>query len=325
MERVGPASFAVRGWIDGLQHWAEGKVKMRGGIVQPSPKKALILPNINCVYCGDLLEDASRTKEHVIGNKFVPKNSLFGQWNLILSACRRCNNLKSDLEDDISAITMHADAFGQFGSEDERLRSEALRTAKGSFSRRTGNVVGESSERLKFSHEFAPGVTFTFEMSAPPQTTPERLYQLAYFHIQGFFFFITFNSVSKQGGFIPGIFKPILVARRADWGNLLMRSLTSSTRSWHLRFVGIAASGFFKVSIRRHSEGAEVWAWALEWNQNFRVVGFFGNEGEIDAQVEQLPKLSMKVLGGDKNTEYRMRSDIPLLEEDDDLFTIAEP
>src|ERR1019366_4331882 len=69
------------------------EIQMRVEIIRPSPKKALILPNLNCVYCGDPLNKSSTTEEHVIGRKFVPKNSLFGQWNLIVNAWRKCNNI----------------------------------------------------------------------------------------------------------------------------------------------------------------------------------------------------------------------------------------
>src|ERR1035441_6423577 len=113
-----------------------------------------------------------------------------------------------------------------------------------------------------------------------------------------------------------------MATMRADWGNPLMRGFTSETRPWHLRFAGIAASEFFKVSIRRHPEGAEVWAWALEWNQNFRLIGFFGNEGEVDSQIG---KLSKKIVGGGEKTEFRSRADIALLpEEEDDLFVVKD-
>ena len=42
----------------------------------------------------------------MIGRRFVPKGKLNNQWNLIVRVCIKCNNKKSDLEDDISAISM---------------------------------------------------------------------------------------------------------------------------------------------------------------------------------------------------------------------------
>jgi hypothetical protein len=65
-----------------------------------------------------MLTEESATDEHVIGRRFVPKNTMFGQWNVILRACRECNTAKSELENDISAITMQPDASGQFAVDD---------------------------------------------------------------------------------------------------------------------------------------------------------------------------------------------------------------
>jgi hypothetical protein len=65
-----------------------------------------------CPYCGVALSKENSTKEHVLARKFVPKGTLNNQWNLILNACRCCNNSKSDLEDDISAITMQPNMRG---------------------------------------------------------------------------------------------------------------------------------------------------------------------------------------------------------------------
>jgi hypothetical protein len=72
-----------------------------------------------------------------------------------------------------------------------------------------------------------------FEISGPPQVDDERCFELAKFHIQGFFFFITFDQVNERGGFIPpGIFAPLIVSRRRDWGNYLLRAFASATSSW---------------------------------------------------------------------------------------------
>jgi hypothetical protein len=118
-------------------------------IIQPSPKKAILLRNRNCVYCGvDLNKDTGSTREHVIGRRFVRKGSLSSQWNLIVRACELCNRTKSDLEDEISAISMQPDLFGQFPSEDERLKFASSRKADRSFSRRTKKRIGDSKETL---------------------------------------------------------------------------------------------------------------------------------------------------------------------------------
>src|SRR4051812_6479594 len=66
------------------------------------------LKNVTCAYCGVRFSPATpSTKEHVITRNFVPEGTLkANDWNLILLACRTCNQEKADLEDEISAITL---------------------------------------------------------------------------------------------------------------------------------------------------------------------------------------------------------------------------
>src|SRR6266852_1995241 len=72
--------------------------------------KATKLANITCVYCGrEETSEQPLTDEHVVGRRFVPKGSFATGWALIARACEDCNNEKSDLEDDISAITLIPD------------------------------------------------------------------------------------------------------------------------------------------------------------------------------------------------------------------------
>jgi hypothetical protein len=240
---------------------------------------------------------------------------------LVASAIKQNLSLKND----ISAITMQPDANGQFAVDDKRLSSEALRKAR-SISGSTGKSVGKSREEFNLSGRVGNDATVSLQFEAPPQIGEERLYRLACFHIQGFFFFITFDKETNRGGFFTGTFKPIMATRRTDWGNAKMRAFASSKLAWRVRFEGIAADEYFKVSIRRHPTGAEVWAWALEWNQNFRVIGFFGREAEVEAEVAALPALPMKEIGRQGNVVYRIRLDEALSREQDCLFpTKTEP
>ena len=89
--------------------------------------------NTTCPYCAANLAEVERTREHVVGRRFVPRGKHDKQWNLLLFACRKCNNKKSELEDDISAISMQPDSFGRFADDDSVLREEAARKAKNSI------------------------------------------------------------------------------------------------------------------------------------------------------------------------------------------------
>lgn len=89
--------------------------------------RAILLDNISCVYCGIKLHKQNRTREHVVGRRFVPKGTLHQNWNLIVQACKSCNNETSDLENDISAITMLPDTLGVYANDDQVLINESNR------------------------------------------------------------------------------------------------------------------------------------------------------------------------------------------------------
>lgn len=277
--------------------------------------------NINCAYCGVELDATSSTKEHVIGKHFVPKGKLDGQWNLILNVCRYCNNLKSDLEDDLSAISMQPDGYGQHAVNDLILFDQARRKAIGSKSRLTNKPVGDSKEKIEINSTLTPGVHLKLSMSSPPQADPARIYHLAEFHLKAFFYLVTYNQKTKRGGFWPGAFFPILFSKRADWGNSVQVAFMHAINDWQFRVRGIAADSFFKIIIRRHPD-AECWGWALEWNQSHRIIGFFGDPESIRSLLDTFPALEFFDLptSNSKNYVYRLREEIPLNESADLLF-----
>src|SRR5689334_12269149 len=89
------------------------------------------LNNITCPYCGIDLVQQNAIKEHVVGRRFVPKGKLAHSWNLILQACRQCNEKKSDLEDDISAISLLLP--GAMDGEDQAFADDVVHKARNSF------------------------------------------------------------------------------------------------------------------------------------------------------------------------------------------------
>lgn len=137
-------------------------------LVRLDARSAIVLNNITCVYCNTLLDEAESTKEHTIGRRFVPKGTLARSWNLIVRACGECNGRKSDLEDDLSAVSMHPDSAGDHARDDEILVSEATRKAAKSSSRRQtswGQLrirrvsgAGKSGSHLQIQYVFAPAV-----------------------------------------------------------------------------------------------------------------------------------------------------------------------
>jgi hypothetical protein len=281
--------------------------------------RAVILENVTCPYCAEVLNASTNTKEHIIGRRFVPKGSLDRSWNLIVCACRECNSEKSILENDISAITQVGKHwFGRNGSEEEEL-GEAQRKARRSTSKKTGKPVLNSQEEITIKVPFGPGALFTFNMVAPPQIDQERIFHLARMQMMAFFYFITYDHETKRGRFWPEGFYLVSVAHHGDWGNSLQRAFMSSVVSWEPCWIGNAAKGYFKSIIRRHPS-ANCWSWALEWNNNYRVIGFFGNKGAAQALVDGYQKPNVSTSQGKDGTAIGFRNDVPLGEDEDCLF-----
>src|SRR5258707_139132 len=93
-------------------------------MLEVSARSLQRLDNEACVYCNRVFgPDLSRTDEHTIGTKFVPKGSMAAQWNLILGACRECNAKKGVLESELSALTIRPDPWGRIVNAESSLSS----------------------------------------------------------------------------------------------------------------------------------------------------------------------------------------------------------
>jgi hypothetical protein len=283
--------------------------------------KATKLTNVSCVYCGcEETAESPLTDEHVVGRRFVPKGSFATGWSLIVRACTGCNGEKADLEDEISAITLLPD----LGTVHERpdLVEIAARKAAKSRSRRTKKTIGDSYEEGKIEGKLMSVADVSFGFVAPPQLVPERVHRLAWFHIQGFFYLITYDEAKQAGSFLPGEYGWVNDARRPDWGNPLQRSFADLTAGWNTRIEGEGADGYFKIAIRRDPSGAEIWSFALEWNRCLRSIGFFGDIDAAQRHVDGLHPLQFKRIDATR----RMRLETALDESEDHLFkrNIAE-
>lgn len=282
--------------------------------------RVIRLRNDNCAYCGRTFgADLAPTREHVIGRRFVPKGTLDGVFNLHLRACQECNNGKSALEDDISVITMCPDTMGRFPSDDERLRAEVARKARKSVSRRTGKPVADGEPPFIINGNMM-GIQMTFTMRGPPQVDEGRAFRLAWFQLQGFLYFLTYNEAEKRGRFFPGPIHPVAAVRQADWGNPQIGWFEHETADWLPRLNLITADEYFKMWIKRKADTAKVWAFAIEWNRNFRLVGFIGDAEEARIHLDAVPPLDMQVMHESPTRSLRTRIETPLKREDDTLF-----
>ncbi len=278
----------------------------------------ILLDNVTCPYCGVALQASTRTTEHVIARRFVPKGALENSWNLILFACQDCNGRKAELEDEISAVSMQADATGKYASPDPRYAAEAKRKALGSRSRLTGARIAHSHVKKELQLPFMGG-KMTVSMVAPPQVESQRVGNLAKMQMMAFFYFVTFDAVAKVGRFWRGDFHYFQEARRADWGRPDLRGFMATVSSWEPRYLAYGPDDFFNVVIRKHPT-ANCWSWGLEWNQSFRIMGFFGERAVVDAVCDQIPPMKMQYLHVNGSNFVRGRSEEPLLPEHDNLF-----
>lgn len=277
------------------------------------------LNNMTCPYCGDgdaLTQDNSN-EEHVIGRRFIPKGKLDGEWNLVVRAHITCNSVKAKLEDDISAITLAGPIWFDSNDAEQSLISEVQRKIKGSCSKKTGKLVKDSQEERKFEVLVGLGATMTFHAASPPQVDRSRLFELARMHVMAFFYFITFSQETKKGEFWQDGFHPISNEHYEDWGNIQHKAFMNAVVTWEPCLVGITADGFFKIIIRRHPH-EECWSWALEWNKNYRLIGFFGDREPAQTIVNTFPSLETISTGGESS--LRIRKHVRLDEKDDLLF-----
>lgn len=276
--------------------------------------KSVKLQNITCVYCSTELSRVKSDEEHVIARKFVPKGSLNNYWNLIVRACEKCNNKKSDLEDDISSITMQPDLYGSHVVDDESLISDSIRKSK-SYSRRTSKRVLDSKEELTLKAPFFGG-NITFKLISPPQISSDRAFELARLHITAFFYWLTYDETAKIGRFWEGFYFPIQVTSNKYWGSHLNTTFMKLVLDWELALHGETAGGFFKVIIRKDPK-ATCWSWALEWNKNYRVIGLFGDEVSIERFNSLLDAPKKATINN-----FSYRQEIPLSDAEDILFKL---
>ena len=279
------------------------------------------LANVTCPYCGSSIDRSSRTKEHVIGRRFVPVGTLNNCWNLIVWACLRCNKVKSDLEDDISAITMHFHTVGLSPMDDSIVQMEAKRKGVNSFSRRTGKPVAESAAKLNIHGKIGSYIEVNGLFTAPPQLDDQRSFELARLQMIAFFYFLTYNKIKNVGHFWQEGFYPIQGAIKSDWGNPVHRAFMTEIVNWDYRLVLTTASGYYRAIIRRHPS-KDCWAWAVEWNDCYRLVGFFGDFSASKEIADRLPDLPVHSILESQNQWLRYRREEMLLDEDDILFNV---
>jgi hypothetical protein len=289
-----------------------------------NPNKPVTLPGNRCAYCGDMLERRTSTQDHVVGRKFVPEGTLATGFFLQVKSCRPCNDRKAALEDDISIITMLPDTAGNYARDDDRLRRTVARKSRGAISPATRRLAAQSYNQIKVRMPVGRGVSLTYEGVAMPTLDEKRAARLAYYHVQGFGFFRSFDRDRRHGKWIqPDRFLMLGQLVNADWGNPLMRHFMAETAHWEPSCVVVLADGYFRHVMRKKPD-SDLWAWALEWNERLRVFGLYGESDPREDFVASMPALRADLSYGDTTNGLVVRYDTSLSEEEDSLFALPD-
>ncbi|HEX5184655.1 MAG TPA: hypothetical protein VFW19_16085 [Allosphingosinicella sp.] len=282
--------------------------------------KPISLPGKKCAYCGCDLRSDNRTRDHAIARRFVPEGTVLNGFNLILPACRGCNDRKAALEDDISLITMLPDTAGRYVRDDERLRRTVVRKARGSISSVTRRLVSRSYNEVKFRCPIGDGASISFEGTAMPLIDEQRAARLAYYHVQAFCFFRSFRRDLQHGAWLePSDFLMLGYLTKDDWGNPQLRHFMNEIQNWELVGLVAAADGYFRHTMHRRLDG-NLWAWAVEWNERMRVFGVYGAQAARNEFLERMPAIRPDLGYGDTTNGFFMRWETALPDEDDVLF-----
>lgn len=288
------------------------------------PDKPVSLPNWHCAYCGKSLDRRSSTNDHVVARNFVPEGTLASGFFLQVKACRPCNDRKAALEDDISMITMLPDTAGNLVRDDERLRRTVARKSRGSISTATRRLAAESYNSFDASMPLGGGVSFSYSGTAMPSLDEQRVARLAYYHVQGFRFFGTFNAELRRGSWIePGDFLTLGHLIDADWGNPRLLHFMNETAVWEPICISVLADGYFRHVSRKHPT-LELRSWALEWNGRLRIFGLHGAAEAREEFVATIPKVHADFSWGDITNGFAWRIDTPVQDDDDILFDLPE-
>lgn len=275
-----------------------------------NPKRS----NQHCVYCGGFVgfgASIESDKEHLINRRIAASGLLADSkaFNFIFRACRPCNAEKADLEEHISAVTLLTSP----GREDPVIDAAARAKAAVSFDRRHRRPIGQV--RNTFNIALGP---VSFGLVSAAQADPKAIRLLAFRHVQGVFSLCTSPDPRRSettrllSGAKFGFFDAYPYR---DWGNPKLLEIARRTYGYARLAEITTADGFFRIALRPGPDGGP-WFWALEWNQNLRVVGWIGDPFDPPAPFQNLPPLTWYRT----SPTERIRQETPLAKDAEDLL-----
>jgi hypothetical protein len=276
--------------------------------------------NQYCPYCsthvGNDAQVASN-KEHLIARNFVPSGYITDRsFNFIFRSCEACNLEKAEAERSVSTVTL---LTSPARLDDPRLDEIARHKASRDYHpSKKGTLVQDAYEDFELKYEEG-GFKSSFRIVGPPLMNSDHIYLLARRHVQALLALImtqdptvreTTRIVPADHVFCDGAYSS------KDWGNAHLQALLERVALWPCRLSVCTARGHFKAILRRSQKDSSSWFWAVEWNQELRVVGAIGRPPHWPDVLDDLPELQWSPLpdGG------RMRIMVPLDQGTDQLF-----
>jgi hypothetical protein len=177
-------------------------------------------------------------------------------------------------------------------------------------------LVQDSSDNHEFKYG-TPGFQMSFSAWSPPQIDPAALNILAYNQIQSLYSLIKSRDPrqSETTSLLHYCyFRLFGYYSHSDWGNPQLVEISRRVSDWPCIAIISTANGFFRVICRRQDPSE--WFWALEWNKFFRVAGMLTHPDKEPELLTNLPELQWVAL----TPTDRMRTEVPLADEDDILF-----
>lgn len=135
-------------------------------------------------------------------------------------------------------------------------------------------------------------------------------------------FAVTYKDEMRRGQPISGVFIPVDSSAVTNWGNPVQRWFMDRVEHWRSSFVNSLANDFFRVALRRAASNVNLWSWALEWNRNYRLIGFFGDDMLVENELKSMPPRPTSIPAGTTpdGAILRFTPDVMLPDEVDVLF-----
>jgi hypothetical protein len=131
--------------------------------------------------------------------------------------------------------------------------------------------------------------------------------------------FLAWENIPLENAILRVLYAYTLLYRRS--GNPLHIAFAKQIEHWDYRLILNTAQNYFRAVIRRHPS-KDCWAWAVEWNAAYRLVGYFGERDNAQSLFDELPPLPAEsVIEARDGSHFCIRAEQPISDSQDTLFS----